>query len=71
MESCNRSLEKLETDYIDLLYMHRMDVKTPIEETVEGFKELYYQGKIKSYGLSEVGAKTIRRAHAVHPCAAI
>ena len=51
--------------------MHRMDRNTPIEETVGAFKELIYQGKIKSYGLSEAGPNTIRRAHAVYPCAVI
>jgi len=51
--------------------MHRMDVKTPIEETVGAFKELINIGKIKAYGLSEAGPKTIRRAHAVHPCACV
>ena len=49
--------------------MHRMDVNTPIEETVGAFKYLISIGKIKAYGLSEAGSNTIRRAHAVHPCA--
>lgn len=48
-----------------------MDENTPIEETVEAFKELINIGKIKAYGLSEAGPNTIRRAHAVHPCAVI
>ena len=49
--------------------MHKMDVDTPIEETVDAFKYLISIGKIKAYGLSEAGSNTIRRAHAVHPCA--
>ena len=49
--------------------MHRIDVNTSIEETVSAFKELINKGKIKSYGLSEAGTNTIRRAHIVHPCA--
>jgi pyridoxine 4-dehydrogenase len=56
-------------EYIDIFYMHRMDVNTPIEETVGAFKHLISIGKIKAYGLSEAGSNTIRRAHAVHPCA--
>jgi len=51
--------------------MHRMDPNTPIETTVEAFKELIEEGKIKYYGLSEASASTIRRAHKVHPCACV
>ncbi|KIW20934.1 hypothetical protein PV08_01513 [Exophiala spinifera] len=70
-EACARSLERLKTDYIDLYYCHRVDGKTPIEETVKAMVELKNQGKIKYIGLSEVTASTIRRAHAVHPITAL
>ncbi|OQR84408.1 hypothetical protein ACHHYP_13412 [Achlya hypogyna] len=65
------SLERLDTDYIDLYYMHRMDASTPIEETVTCLKELVTEGKIKYIGLSECSSEDIRRAHAVHPLSAI
>ncbi len=65
------SLTRLGTDYIDLFYQHRMDPGTPIEETVATLAELIAEGKIRHYGLSEAGAATIRRAHAVHPMAAL
>jgi aryl-alcohol dehydrogenase-like predicted oxidoreductase len=65
------SLKRLGTDYIDLFYQHRMDPNTPIEETVGAVAELIDEGKIRHYGLSEAGAATIRRAHAVHPMAAL
>lgn len=65
------SLTRLGTDYIDLFYQHRMDPNTPIEETVGALAELVAEGKIRHYGLSEASAATIRRAHAVHPTAAL
>jgi len=65
------SLTRLGTDYIDLFYQHRMDPNTPIEETVGALAELVAEGKIRHYGLSEASAATIRRAHAVHPMAAL
>lgn len=65
------SLTRLGTDYIDLYYQHRMDPGTPIEETVGALAELITEGKIRHYGLSEAGTTTIRRAHAVHPVAAL
>jgi aryl-alcohol dehydrogenase-like predicted oxidoreductase len=65
------SLKRLGTDYIDLFYQHRMDPNTPIEETAAALAELIEEGKIRHYGLSEAGAATIRRAHAVHPVAAL
>ena len=65
------SLKRLGADYIDLFYQHRMDPGTPIEETVGAIAELIAEGKIRHYGLSEAGAGTIRRAHAVHPMAAL
>jgi aryl-alcohol dehydrogenase-like predicted oxidoreductase len=69
--SVEGSLERLQTDYIDLYYQHRMDPRTPIEDTVGALKELIDEGKIRGYGLSEAGPATIRRAHAVHPVTAI
>ena len=65
------SLRRLNTDYIDLYYQHRMDPATPIEETVGALSELIEEGKIRHYGLSEAAPATIRRAHAVHPVTAI
>jgi len=65
------SLKSLKTDYIDLFYQHRVDPNVPIEEVVGTLKELIQEGKIRHYGLSEVGAATIRRAHAIHPVAAV
>lgn len=69
-EACQASLERLNTDHIDLYYQHRVDDKVPIEETVQAMAELKKEGKIKYLGLSECSARTLRRAHAVHPIAA-
>ncbi|MFF8481046.1 aldo/keto reductase [Streptomyces antibioticus] len=65
------SLRRLGTDHIDLYYQHRVDPDTPIEETVGALAELVTEGKIRHIGLSEAGTATIRRAHAVHPVAAL
>jgi aryl-alcohol dehydrogenase-like predicted oxidoreductase len=65
------SLKRLQTDTIDLLYQHRVDKNTPIEETAGAVKDLIQAGKVKHFGLSEAGAKTIRRAHAVQPVTAL
>jgi aryl-alcohol dehydrogenase-like predicted oxidoreductase len=65
------SLRRLETDFIDLYYQHRVDPETPIEETVGALGELVAEGKIRQIGLSEAAADTIRRAHAVHPVTAV
>jgi aryl-alcohol dehydrogenase-like predicted oxidoreductase len=65
------SLTRLGTDHIDLCYQHRVDPKTPIEETVAALTALVTEGKVRYIGLSEAGADTIRRAHAVHPVAAL
>jgi aryl-alcohol dehydrogenase-like predicted oxidoreductase len=65
------SLRRLGTDHIDLYYQHRMDPKTPIEDTVSVFAELINEGKILHYGLSEAAPATIRRAHAVYPVTAL
>src|SRR6266853_2964637 len=64
------SLRRLGTDHIDLYYQHRVDPKTPIEDTVGALAELVAAGKVRHIGLSEAGAATIRRAHAVHPVGA-
>ena len=65
------SLKRLRVESIDLLYQHRVDPNTPIEETAGAVKELIAAGKVKHFGLSEAGAKTIRRAHAVQPVTAL
>ncbi|MDB5971708.1 MAG: aldo/keto reductase [Hydrocarboniphaga sp.] len=65
------SLKRLGTDYIDLYYQHRVDPKTPIEDTVGALGRLVAEGKVRHIGLSEAGPVTIRRAHAVHPVAAL
>src|SRR5438094_1566913 len=65
------SLKRLGTDRIDLYYQHRVDPKTPIEDTVGALAELVAAGKVRHIGLSEAGAATIRRAHAVHPVPAL
>jgi aryl-alcohol dehydrogenase-like predicted oxidoreductase len=69
--ACDESLKRLGTDYIDLYYQHRADPNTPIEETVGAMAELVKDGKVRHLGLSEASAETIRRAHAVHPIAAV
>lgn len=69
--TCEDSLRRLKTDVIDLYYLHRWDRRVPIEESVGGLADLVREGKIRSIGLSEVSAATLRRAHAVHPIAAI
>ncbi len=68
---CEASLKRLQTDVIDLYYLHRWDKKVPIEESVGALSELVRVGKIRAIGLSEVSASTLRRAHAVHPIAAV
>lgn len=65
------SLKRLKTDYIDLYYQHRVDQHTPIEDAVGALADLVKEGKIGHIGLSEAGAVTIRRAHAIHPIAAL
>ncbi|KAF4302565.1 pyridoxine 4-dehydrogenase [Botryosphaeria dothidea] len=70
-QACQRSLDRLGVDTIDLYYVHRVDFQTPIEHTVQAMVELKAEGKIKYLGLSEVSAKTLRRAHAVHPITAV
>ena len=70
-EACERSLRRLEVDDIDLYYLHRVDPAVPIEETVGAMAELVRQGKVRHLGLSEVSPATLRRAHSVHPIAAV
>jgi len=67
----DESLERLKTDYIDLYYQHRVDPDVPIEDVAGAVKDLIAAGKVKHFGLSEAGAQTIRRAHAVQPVAAL
>ena len=69
--ACDMSLRRLGVDHIDLYYQHRVDSEVPIEDTVGAMAELVRAGKVRFLGLSEAGAATIRRAHAVHPIAAL
>jgi aryl-alcohol dehydrogenase-like predicted oxidoreductase len=69
--ACDASLRRLGVDHIDLYYQHRVDQTVPIEETVGAMAELVQQGKVRHLGLSEAAPATIRRAHAVHPIAAL
>jgi aryl-alcohol dehydrogenase-like predicted oxidoreductase len=68
---CDESLKRLQTDVIDLYYLHRLDPKVPIEDSVGAMAKLVDAGKVRTLGLSEVSAKTLRRAHAVHPITAV
>ena len=70
-EVIEASLKRLKTDVIDLFYQHRVDPDVPIEDVAGAVKELISQGKVKHFGLSEAGAETIRRAHAVQPVTAL
>jgi aryl-alcohol dehydrogenase-like predicted oxidoreductase len=70
-QACEASLRRLGVDVIDLYYQHRVDPKTPIEDTVGAMAELVREGKVRYLGLSEAGPETIRRAHAVHPITAL
>jgi aryl-alcohol dehydrogenase-like predicted oxidoreductase len=69
--ACEASLKRLKIEVIDLYYQHRVDPSTPIEDTVGAMAELVKQGKVRHLGLSEAAPQTIRRAHAVHPIAAL
>jgi aryl-alcohol dehydrogenase-like predicted oxidoreductase len=71
MESCDKSLRRLGTDYIDLYFIHRVDETVPIEDTVGAMVRLKEKGKIRHLGISEAGSNSIRRAHRVHPIAAL
>jgi aryl-alcohol dehydrogenase-like predicted oxidoreductase len=70
-EAVDASLHRLQTDYIDLLYQHRVDFTVPIEDTAGAVADLVSQGKVRYFGLSEAGDANIRRAHAVHPVSAL
>ncbi len=69
--ACEASLKRLKVETIDLYYAHRVDAQVAVEETVGAMAELVREGKVRALGLSEVSAKTLRRAHAVHPIAAV
>jgi len=70
-KTCEESLQRLKTDVIDLYYLHRWDKRAPIEDSVGALADLVREGKIRTIGLSEVSAPTLRRAHAVHPITAL
>jgi aryl-alcohol dehydrogenase-like predicted oxidoreductase len=70
-QACEASLRRLGVDYIDLYYQHRVDPKTPIEETIGAMADLVKEGKVRYLGLSEAAPKTIQRAHNVHPITAL
>ena len=70
-KTCDESLKRLQTDVIDLYYLHRLDKKVPIEDSVGALAELVNAGKVRTIGLSETSAATIRRAHGVHPVTAV
>lgn len=70
-KACEDSLKRLDVEYIDLYYQHRVDTTVPIEETVGELRKLVEEGKVKYIGLSEASEDTIRRAHAVHPITAV
>ncbi len=69
--ACEASLRRLSTDVIDLYYLHRVDPETPIEDTVGAMAALVKEGKVRTIGLSEISAATLRRAHKVHPVSAV
>ena len=70
-QTCEDSLRRLQTDVIDLYYLHRWDKKVPIEDSMGALSDLVREGKVRTLGLSEVSASTIRKAHAVHPITAV
>src|SRR5512136_2296692 len=70
-EVAEASLKRLKVDAIDLLYQHRVDPDVPIEDVAGAVKDLIQEGKVQHFGLSEPGARTIRRAHSVHPVTAV
>ncbi|BBH33871.1 aldo/keto reductase [Pseudomonas sp. St290] len=70
-QSVDGSLKRLDTDYLDLYYQHRIDPEVPVEETIGAMAELVKAGKVRDIGISEASAETIQRAHAVHPLAAV
>ncbi len=70
-QTCEQSLRRLATDVIDLYYLHRIDPRVPVEDSVGALARLVEQGKVKTIGLSEISAASLRRAHAVHPITAV
>jgi aryl-alcohol dehydrogenase-like predicted oxidoreductase len=70
-KSCEASLKRLGTDYIDLYYLHRIDKNIPVEETVGAMADLVNEGKVRYLGLSEVSAQSLKKAHAIHPITAV
>ncbi len=70
-QSCEESLKRLDTDVIDLYYLHRLDPNTPIEETVEAMAKLVKEGKVRYIGLSEISAEILKRANSVHPITSV
>jgi len=71
IEACEASLKRLQTDYIDVYFQHRVDPNVPVEDTVGAMAQLVEQGKVRHLGLCEAAPERIRRAHAVHPIAAV
>jgi len=69
--TCNEALQRLQTDVIDLYYLHRLDKAVPIEDSIGALVDLMHAGKIRSIGLSEVSAETLRKVHQIHPVAAL
>ncbi len=70
-KACDASLKRLDTDYIDLYYLHRIDPEVPLEETVGAMADLVSAGKVRYLGLSEVSAKSLKNAHSIHPITAL
>src|SRR6185312_11211933 len=70
-KTCDDSLKRLQTDTIDLYYLHRWDKRVPIEDSIGAMAEMVKQGKVRTIGLSEVSADTLRKAHGVHPITAV
>ena len=71
MQTCEESLKRLKTDVIDLYYLHRIDANVPVEESVGALSRLVEQGKIRTIGLSEISADSLKRAHGTHPITAV
>src|SRR5205807_6638312 len=69
--TCDDSLRRLQSDVIDLYYLHRWDKRVPIEDSVGALAEMVQEGKVRTVGLSEVSAETLRKAHRVHPISAV